>query len=292
MNSDWPTNEPMLTNLLIRKLVKEQRERPELEHAFDTLLRHSDAAGCARKLGLKMAGYQAGEPMDASGVWVTFLGSLIHEQVQAAILEAYPDAEIEAKVRWDDLSASGHCDALIRLPSGWTVMYELKTKGGFGWDKAVGLDRKGYKLRDHAEGPPVAAKIQGALNALAAGADELRIGIISMEAVSKMLAERVNWSDERRFLAEWVYPRSVFEPWAQAERTRFALIVATHKQGRLPGRVAIGDKFETVELNPDAQRPAWQCTYCGFRDLCSQAGPGTPRLPIPGVPVPPTKEPA
>ena len=120
MNSDWPTNEPMLTNLLIRKLVKEQRERPELEHAFDTLLRHSDAAGCARKLGLKMAGYQAGEPMDASGVWVTFLGSLIHEQVQAAILEAYPDAEIEAKVRWDDLSASGHCDALIRLPSGWT----------------------------------------------------------------------------------------------------------------------------------------------------------------------------
>lgn len=273
--TDHPAT-PLLTNLLVKKLMEEREHTPELEHAFPTMIRHSDAGNCARKIALKALGYEATEPMDAAGVWVTWLGSYVHEQLQAAILQVYPQAEIEAKVRWDDLSASGHCDALVVI-DGKRIMWELKTKGGFGFDKAVGLDRKGYKLRD-AEGPPASAKIQGALNAMAADADELRIGIIAMEAVSKGLASKVNWGDEARFLAEWAYPRSVFEPWAKRERARFAVIEQMVGDRKLPARIAVNDKMRLITLDPDATYQPWQCQYCGLRDTCSEFGPGEVQL--------------
>ncbi len=291
--ADHPANDVLLTNLLVRNLLEEAAATPVLEHAFDTLLRHSDAGACARKIGLKVAGYAASEPVDAAGTWVMWLGSRIHEACQEVIAEQYGSAAtIEARVRWDDLSASGHLDALIDIPDdsprGFRrVTFELKTKGSFAFDKAVGLQRKGYKLDPRGpEGPGSLAKLQGALNAVASDSDELRIGIIAMEAVSKQLAERVNWGDEQRFLAEWSYPREVFEPWAHRERSRMAHILSVLDSQLLPDRWAIDDEMEPVYLNPDSERPPWQCSYCQMRSLCSFAGRGEVALPLAGVPVP------
>lgn len=280
--SDHPSNQVLFTNLTVRRLIDEAKTRPDLAHAIEgTRLRHSDAGGCARKIGLKVAGYEASDPMDGPGLWVTHLGHLIHEALQADLEKAYgvENVTIEATVGWDDLSASGHLDALIQLPDR-RICLELKTMGGFGFDKSVGLNRKAYALNGKPEGPRSSAKLQGALNALAADADELRIGHISLESVSKQLAAKVNFSDEQRILAEWSYPRSVFEPWARAEKRRMKGLLAVVDAGRLPERSAIGDDMKPVVLDPDAARPDWRCSYCAYRDLCSEFGKGEPALPV------------
>jgi hypothetical protein len=306
MAADFPVNSPMFTNLLVRKLIEEAKTRPELEHAIEgTLLRHSDAGGCARKIGMKVAGYAPSDPIDGAGLWVMWLGSLIGEKLAEIACEVYGEGcKAEYEIGWDDLSASGHLDLLVDIPleddpgnpdyfvgdrheGFYRICVEYKTMGGFGFDKSVGLNRKAYKLADKGpEGPRSSAKIQGALNALAVDADELRIGHISLEAVSKQLAQKVNWGDEDRILAEWSYPREVFEPWALREKRRMAWILNLVDEGVLPDRWVIGDDMEDQHLNPQDSRPPWQCSYCSFQQLCIQAGFGEPTLPLEGVPVP------
>lgn len=166
------------------------------------------------------------------------------------------------------------------------VIWELKTMGGFGFDKSVGLNRKAYKLADKGpEGPRASAKLQGSLNALACDADELRIGHISMEAVSKQLADKINWGDEQRILAEWSYSRAEFEPWALREKRRMAAILNLVDHETLPDRWAVDDSMEQIHLNPQAAKAPWQCDYCSYRALCEFAGGGEPSLPIPGIAV-------
>jgi hypothetical protein len=267
----------MFAAVLVRKLVEEAKTRPELEHAVEgTKIRHSDAAGCARKIGLKIAGYKSSDPMDAAGLWVTNLGSMIHEAMQEALEQEFPgQVQSEYTVTWDDLSASGHLDALVTLPSGYKLVWELKTMGGFGFDKSIGLNRKAYKLSDKGpEGPRVSAKIQGALNSLAADADELRISHVSMESISKQLAEKVKFNDEQRFLAEWKYTRDEFEPWALAEKARWKEIIRLVDKGILPDRYVVQDDMTQIKLDPIAAKPAWNCSYCSHLDLCKKFGPG------------------
>ena len=305
--ADYPVIAPMFTNLLVRKLVEEAKTKPELEHAIKgTLLRHSDAGGCARKIGLKVAGYPPSDPIDGAGLWVMWLGSMIGEKLAEEACRVYGEGcKAEYEIGWHDLSASGHLDLLVdipwtsdyaetevpdgphRHPDFWRICVEYKTMGGSGFDKSVGLNRKGYKLADKGpEGPRASAKIQGALNALAVDADELRIGHISLEAVSKQLAAKINWGDEDRILAEWSYSREEFEPWALAEKERMAWLLNIVEEGHLPDRWAIDDQMEHLHLNPQDARPPWQCDYCSYRQLCEYAGFGEPTLPLEGVPVP------
>jgi hypothetical protein len=302
MPSDHPVNAPMFANLLVKRLLEEAKEKPELEHAFaDTLLRHSDAGGCSRKIGLKVAGYKPSDPIDGAGLWVMWLGSVVGAALAEIACEVYgAGCTAEYGVRWDDLSASGHLDLLVdldratyegTLPPGrhdgfYRICVEYKTMGAFGFDKSVGLNRKGYKLADKGpEGPRTSAKIQAALNGLAVDADEIRIGHISMEAVSKQLAAKVNWGDEQRILAEWRYMRAEFEPWALAEKARMAHILDLLSHETLPDRWVIDDDMEPQHLNPQDARPPWQCDYCSYRGLCEYAGGGEPALPLVGVPV-------
>jgi hypothetical protein len=122
---------------------------------------------------------------------------------------------------------------------------------------------------------------------VASDSDELRIGYISLEAVSKQLAEKINFTDEARILAEWSYPRSVFEPWAMEEKRRVGhLLKLVLEDQVLPDRWAVGDEGEQIRVNPDGDRPWWGCIYCSHRTLCSAIGPGEPSLPLAGFPLP------
>ena len=161
--SDHPTNQVLFTNLVVKRLVEEAKTKPDLAHAIEgTRLRHSDAGSCARKIGLKVAGYEASDPMDGPGLWVTHLGHIIHEAVQEDMVAKYGEenVKIEATVGWDDLSASGHLDGLITLHNGIRICLELKTMGGFGFDKSIGLNRKAYALTGKPEGPRSSAKLK------------------------------------------------------------------------------------------------------------------------------------
>ena len=176
---------------------------------------------------------------------------------------------IEATSKIEDV-VSGHADALIVTEEHGRILFELKTSGAFGFDKAIGLDRKRYD-RKNPEGPRASAKIQGALNAVALDCDLLVVGMISMEAVSKGLADKTGMAHHDRILAEWHYDKAEFGLWAAAELERMESIAQELAAGRLPARVAIGDEMEIIKPNPHDHRRWWGCTYCSHLNRCLES---------------------
>lgn len=265
-HSDYPVKTPLITGVLLDAIHEANELEGRRPKAFNTITRYSDAAKCSRAIAFDSMGVELTNPPDLAGEWVMWLGSLIHEKLQEVIIEVFPGAICEATSRIDDI-VSGHADALIVLEDGRRVLFELKTSGAFGFDQAVGLNRKAYDRKNPA-GPRASAKLQGALNAVALDCDLLMIGMISMEAVSKQLAEKVGFADHDRIMGEWHYDKAEFGPWAQAELARMDEIAMQITAGVLPGPVAIGDEMEAITLNPHLYRPDFRCVYCSHKDRC------------------------
>ncbi len=258
--------------------------------ALGTRVRHSDAGKCARAIAYTAAGIPRSDPMDLAGVWNTTLGTLLHEEWQAALLRRFVGAEVEVTCGWDDLDASGHIDAVIRTDDR-VVCLELKTCGGTPYKYAIGKASRGRP----AEGPKTEHLLQGALNASAIGADELVIAYLAKECISVNVADGM--SDLARFSAEWTFTREDFEPLAKAERDRLAGILALLDEGKLAAR-------KVPDLPPGAEivDPAsgrWEVRdgdavvdtgsyfmcrgYCNYRTLCATTEPG--RIPVESVAV-------
>lgn len=270
----------MLTSLLVDAIHEANEAEGKRPKAFDTLFRHSDAGKCARQIAFGSLGYDETEPMDLAGEWVTTLGSRIHEMWQDALSASFPDSEVEFKVRFDKLS-SGHLDALVVTDQGIKICYELKSMGSYGFDKAMGLMRKNW-ARKEPEGPRLSAILQGSLNALAAGADVLVIGIIGLEAMSKGYAEKVGCSDLDRIMGEWHYSREEFEPLALAELDRLGEIKGWLDEQTLPPRWGLDDNGRSTTFEPENGQQ-FPCGYCGYKSMCLFAGAAPVSLPIPGL---------
>jgi hypothetical protein len=300
-----PDAQPRFVQLLVEKMAAANDEAGDKPTAHGTRVRHSDAGKCSRAIAFTAAGVPRSDPMDLPGVWVTSLGTLIHEAWQAALAEKFPDASIEAKLRIGGLDASGHADAVIDMPdvamevgapdtSGYhppikRILFELKTCGGFSYKMKVGE-------RGNPEGPSWEHKLQAALNGLAIDADEIVIGYIATEAISKPAAARKKIGELTRFCAEWSYSREEFEPWAVAEQKRLQGILDLLDEGQLAAR-----KFATPELpagheivDPKTGRwevkrddqivdtgTFWACGYCSFQTVCATTEPG--RIPVTAV---------
>jgi hypothetical protein len=266
---DWKSPiEPTFTHLFVRKWMLENAERGRKPQAFDTPFRYSDAGKCARAMAYSALGYE-GEPFDAPSTFVTNLGTMIHEVVQAAIADDYPDAQFE--VASEVFVASGHSDGIIPETALGTVQYELKTMGGTAYKKSIGFTNRGMK---DPQGPRYSAVLQAAINAKANNCDTVVIGHIALEAISRQAARRLGISEAHRFIAEWVIPKSVWEPLADAELARQALVLDDINNGYLPIPIAIDDNGSEVNLDPTNDR-YWQCAYCSYADRCLNDGPGT-----------------
>ncbi len=266
--------------------------------AKGTRLRHSDAGKCSRYLGYVAAGVPKSDPMDLTGIWNVHLGTMLHDLWQAALVARFPDATVETTFGWDDLDASCHVDALIRwsdpdpdpdsdraLLGDWrTIVYELKTIGGYGFKAAVGKARRGTP----AEGPKREHVAQAAMNGLAADADEIVIGYLAKETISNTVG--AGMTDLARFAAEWTLTRDEFEPIAVAEKARMAKVLELVDAGSLPAR-----KFPAGSLPPNAEITDprsgrwevhaedgtlrdfgtwWACSYCSHRSLCATTDAG------------------
>lgn len=285
-----PDAQPRFVQLLVEKMAAANDEAGDKPTAHGTRVRHSDAGKCSRAIAYTAAGVPRSDQMDLAGTWVTSLGTLIHEAWQEALAEKFPGASIETKLRIDGLDASGHADAVIDLPEPVKrILFELKTCGGFSYKMKVGE-------RGNPEGPSWEHKLQAALNGLAIDADEIVIGYIATEAISKPAAARKKIGELARFCAEWSYTREEFEPWALAEQKRLQGILDLLDEGQLAAR-----KFATPELpagheiiDPATGRwevkrddqvvdtgTFWACGYCSFQTVCATTEPG--RIPVTAV---------
>lgn len=279
---DWKTPvAPLFTDSLLRELVQQDEDRGPKPTAFDTPLRYSSAGDCSRALSYQALGIPVSNKFDVPSIWVTHLGTQIHEWVQDAISRRYPGATFENKSQVEHLT-SGHADgvfeqtvitAIIPEWEGGKVLYELKTMGGFSFEKSIGL-KKQKRILENPEGPRRTAILQAALNAYVNDCDTIVIGHISLEGISKGVAKAAGLDDYGRVLAEWQIPKDVWLPLAQNEIARMQKIVAMTKLDQLAGRIIPDDNGESLPIDPEATRPYWKCDYCSYKDLCVADGSG------------------
>lgn len=286
---DWKNPvAPIMTDSLLLELIKQDEERGPKATAFDTPLRYSSAGDCARALSYQALGIPASNKFDAPSIWVTHLGTAIHEWVQDAIGRRYPGATFENKSQLTQL-VSGHADGVIEadvisavIPDwqGERVLYELKTMGGFSFEKSIGL-KKQKRILENPEGPRRTAILQAALNAFANNCQTIIIGHISLEGISKGVARAAGLDEIGRTVAEWHIPFDVWFPLAKEEMARMKKIVAMTDLGQIAGRIIPDDNGNALPIDPEADRPYWKCDYCSYKDLCVSDGSGivniTPR---------------
>jgi hypothetical protein len=250
------------------------RDEYKIAHP-DARMRHSDAGKCSWALAATMRGAEP-EPMTIGGVWNVTIGQMVHDAWQAEMAKLYPDGVAEAvAVHEHDgrVVTAGHADFWI--PSE-RICFEGKTVGGYGYKTHVGA-------QGDAQGPMWTARLQGALNALALDADLLVVMDWAKENISANVAKKAGLDELGKFCAEWVYPRSIWEPWARAELKRIVGIVATVEAGDswpvryIPMVMAKGaEVIDPVKGRWEARQDgqimasgsAWTCGYCDHKAAC------------------------
>lgn len=294
-----PDPEPRFVHLLAERWQADNNEAGPKDRAHpDARFRHSDAGACARKVAYAALDVPLSDPMDMTGVHNTSLGTVVHDLWQEVMAERYPDALIEPKVRSCDGAGAGHIDAVVTIPDGgeWidvpaddanpsgqggfldkVIEVELKTVGGFAFKMAVGE-------RGAPQGPKFEHKVQSALNAKAANADESVIAYLSKEAISVNAAKKKRISELGRFCAEWTMTRDEYMPLAEAEERRIAGILELLDSGTLPARKVPSPDLPSgaVIVDPASGRweehrgealvdtgSYWGCGYCSYQTLCT-----------------------
>ncbi len=265
---------PTVTSAYSDWLVAQNHDKAFAE---ETAFRFSAALGCARALGYQLAGVEESNAFDGPSLAIMEMGSLLHEDIQAAYHLAHPNALFETTGSIEDLT-SGHVDIDDAEAD---EIVEVKTVGAYKFDLAVGLQRKGRKLGSP-KGPSRAHICQGGFNAKARGRTKVRIVYITREAVSAPLGQKLGLSSTDRIAAEWLILPEVWEPIVEAELDRLRLIRQLVKdENTLPARQDFDDSGHQIIVDPDGERPFWRCNgYCQWQDRCIADGPGLIPVPV------------
>jgi hypothetical protein len=262
-------------------------------HAIDgTRMRMSMAGQCTRAIAYYVAGVPESDPPDEADVWRMQLGTEVHELLQAAMVDAFPGAQIELRVGLEELSTSGHIDVVVRTPIDGgtrTTSIEVKTVNGFGFKMAA------TNFNGPPEGPRRQHLAQAALQARAIDADEMIIAYVSLENVSPQLARYATTPVFGRFTAQWTYTRdeymAIFD--TEAKRIRYVLDkVPTGDEATMAADAAKVPPFiqhaggSHARIHPPASGgwiqeadgqiidagKTWVCDYCRWRAQCNSDG--------------------
>ena len=242
-----------------------------------TVVRHSWAGMCSRRIAYGISGYEETDPPDLAAYWRFGLGTAVHDMWQPIILKVFEGAEIEVKSQSNDLLTSGHADAVVEV-DGKKVCLELKTINGWGFKDCVGA-------RGPASGPKYASIVQAALNAYTLGADEMVVVLLSLENLSAREMGRLGWVESwRKFCAEWTYGKEEISVIAEAELARLGEIVGLAADGVLAPRSIPDPELPPGAVVTDPNRGAWEvrdgevildvgvtwhCNYCPMQRQCS-----------------------
>jgi len=284
---DWaPDPEVRMMHVLAERWMRYEEANPRPK-AADTRFRHSDGGGCARAIAYAALDVPHSNPVDIAGYWVMGAGKIFHDLMEDEMKLRY-GMEAEVVCIIDGFDGSGHADGQLLVPDrdstpGRRIVVEYKSTGGYAFKMAVGE-------RSQPQGPKWSAVVQGALNAYALGADELIIGLVSYEAISKAIAKSKGFSDVQRFCAEWTLTPDAYVPIAEREMARVTGILDGLDRGVLPARTLDDPTYPQrmeitnprrgvyVEYDVDGrmvdQKTTWHCSYCRWQDMCALT-PGT-----------------
>lgn len=267
-------NKPIFATLLADKWNREDRAVGLKPTALGTPMRYSSAHGCSRQMAYAAIA-EPTEEWDTASSWVTRLGTLIHEQLQAAIAEQYPTAQFEVASKCGDY-ISGSADGYIPSEYGEGVVLEIKTVGNYVWAQQTGL---GQFKRSEPKGPKEAAIVQAGMNALGiGGVEHLCLITLAKECVSVSKAEKMELAEWERYAAEWWYARDEWEPMALAEINRMTNIAEELIHGDvLVSPEVVDDGYQTKQITAGSY---WTCDYCAYRTVCVQDGPAPIKVSI------------
>lgn len=278
-----PASDPVFAPMLAESWAAEYIDANERETAVPCRIRHSKAGTCSRALSYGLLGIEVSEPLSIADHYRFNMGTMVHDLFQDVLLSLPDGAEVETIGSFGEpneygrVLSAGHGDATVTTDNG-RYHIELKTINGYGFQRSVGL-------KGDAQGPRHSAKLQGALNALAADADTLVIVYLSLDVIGAKPAANAGLAPWQRFSAEWRYDRAEFEPWALGEIERFNEVVLLADQGLVAERF-----IPDTEIPDDARitNPAkgtwtvehegrvfnagetWHCGYCPFRAKCTE----------------------
>lgn len=259
-------------------------------HAFEgTPFRASMAGECSRKLAYYFANAGQTDPTNISDAWRFTMGRLIHEELQAGIMEAFPGSEIEVKVRIGGVG-SGHMDLRVLRANedGEPIItaVELKSRGATGFRSMI-LGMGSRTNPKPPEGPSWSYISQGSICAASPPddvlPDELLIAVISPENLGKS-----NFRDPvRLFSAQWTFTQAEFMAVAEYEIQRVEKIwEIVQERGpsgvrriipdpKMPRHVITQPWNGTYAILNDQDQGigtghAWQCDYCPYQTQCSE----------------------
>jgi hypothetical protein len=289
-----PDFKPRIGPKLMDSWYQARTHDDNLAHAIPEAgpFRGSWAGSCGRQIAYEIAKVPESEPKTVADYWRLDLGTLIHDRIQQAIPEAYPNAEVERNIDMNSIGIRGslHLDMLLPFKDSdrWAAV-EIKSINGFGYKMSA------TSMKGGPHGPRESAVIQGSLAAASLRAQginvtDMIVQYLAIELVSPDLGKKIGRGDElARFEAEWTYEVEEFEAIAHAEAARWQEI----------DDILFGDDKDKpfTELNPvDVPRhipnvgtiinPAtstarnaegkafktWQCSYCSYRSRCELDG--------------------
>lgn len=279
-----PDESPRFAPLLAEAWAAEAATGDREMAVEGTVVRHSWAGMCARRIAYGISGYEETDPPDLAAYWRFGLGTAVHDMWQPIFVKVFGEtADVEVKCQSNDLLTSGHADAFV-LVDDKRVVLELKTINGWGFKSSVGA-------RGPAEGPKYASIVQAALNAHTLDADEMVVVLLSLENLSAREMDRLGWVESwRKFCAEWTYGREEIDVIATAELTRLGEIVGLAADGVLAPRSIPDPQLPPGAIVTNPVKGAWEvrdgeiildvgvtwhCNYCPMqRQCCDDAAAG------------------
>lgn len=281
-----PDTDPEIARLLVAKWTQQDstsRARPFADER--ARIRHSWSGKCSRALQYLIRKEPESNPPTEPDYYRFAIGRTVHELWQDVAMEALAEAnwtdivpEYTMTLGPDDAPLSaGNGDLFAVSPTGRRTMFELKTINGFGFKSIIGTG-------NGAAGPRSGDLLQGAMNALASNADDLKMIYLALELVSPGQARKAGLSDIGRFCAEWTIDKEIWLPLAMKERDRWIdvveatdadiLLAPMIPDPEIPAGAVIVDsstgRWDVTDADGYITNSGrtWHCDYCSFRHKC------------------------
>lgn len=239
---------------------------------------------CDRQLYYAMTDTEASNPPTIADQWRFYLGQIVHEGMQPAILKMFPGAD-EEKIDLNPIGIPGsaHTDLSLEMDvNGEPCVAEIKSVNGFKFKMMA------TRFNGPPEGPSYGHVLQAAMAAKAKGINKVVLIYISLELLSPSMAKQYSDSEVGRFMAEWHYTVEELEPQIQAEVDRVNRIMKYVDKGIVPAPELHDPEYPkgAVVTEPSRQPKAtwqliedgmvrdtgeyWGCNYCRFQDTCTK----------------------